>query len=109
VYGGNPSPHTAYRVFVGLLAAVDAALGRKTLDGVSAAVQGLGSVGWELCERLHQAGTQLIVSDIDAVKTDRAHQLFNARVVDTAQIVDVKADVFVNRPCSRKSRRLVRA
>ncbi|MFP3275942.1 MAG: Glu/Leu/Phe/Val dehydrogenase dimerization domain-containing protein, partial [Paraburkholderia sp.] len=69
VYGGNPSPRTAYGVFVGLLAAVEAALGRKSLDGVSVAVQGLGSVGWDLCERLHQAGAQLIVSDIDAAKT----------------------------------------
>lgn len=98
VFGGNPSPRTAYGVFVGLQAAVQAALGRKTLDGISVAVQGLGSVGWDLSERLHQAGAQLIVSDIDATKTVRAEQLFNARVVDTAEIVTVDADVFA--PCA---------
>ncbi|QDQ80860.1 Leu/Phe/Val dehydrogenase [Paraburkholderia megapolitana] len=98
VYGGNPSPRTAYGVFVGLLSAVDVALGRKTLDGVSVAVQGLGSVGWDLCERLHRAGAQLIVADIDATRTTRARELFNARVVETAQIVDIEADVFA--PCA---------
>jgi leucine dehydrogenase len=98
VYGGNPSPRTAYGVFVGLLAAVEAGLGHKTLDGVSVAVQGLGSVGWDLCERLHQAGAQLIVSDIDASKTARAQQLFHARVVGTTEITGVEADVFA--PCA---------
>lgn len=98
VYGGNPSPRTAYGVFIGLQAAVDSALGRKSLDGVSVAVQGLGSVGWDLCERLHQAGAQLIVSDIDATRTARAAQSFGARVVEIAQIAGVEADVFA--PCA---------
>jgi len=40
----------------------------------------------------------LIVSDIDAAKTARAQQLFNALVVDTAEIVNVEADVFA--PCA---------
>lgn len=98
VYGGNPSPYTAYGVFVGLLAAVGTALGRKSLDGISVAVQGLGSVGWDLAERLHKAGAQLIVSDIAAERALRAQQLFGARVVDTADIVNIEADVFA--PCA---------
>jgi leucine dehydrogenase len=97
VYGGNPSPRTAYGVFVGLKAAVQVALGRDTLDGVSVAVQGLGSVGWDLCERLHRAGAELIVSDIDIAKTERAQQMFGAQVADTARIAGVNADVL---PCA---------
>ncbi len=97
-YGGNPSPRTACGVFVGLSAAVEAALGRASLDGLSVAVQGLGSVGWDLCERLHRAGARLIVSDIDADKTLRAQQQFGAQVVDTRQIAGVEADVFA--PCA---------
>ncbi|WP_028217693.1 Leu/Phe/Val dehydrogenase [Paraburkholderia oxyphila] len=97
-YGGNPSPRTAYGVFVGLKAAVQVALGRDTLDGVSVAVQGLGSVGWDLCERLHQAGAQLIVADIDAGRTTRARELFGAQVADVGRIAGVHADVFA--PCA---------
>lgn len=98
VYGGNPSPRTAYGVFVGLKAAVQVALGRDSLDGISVAVQGLGSVGWDLCERLHRAGAELIVSDIDAGKTERAQQMFGAQVADIARIASVNADVFA--PCA---------
>lgn len=97
-YGGNPSPYTAYGVFVGLLAAVEVALGQPSLEGLTVAVQGLGSVGWDLAERLHEAGAQLVVSDIDSERTARARQLFDARVVDTAEIVNVDADVFA--PCA---------
>ena len=98
VYGGNPSPRTAYGVFVGLKAAVQVALGRDTLEGISVAVQGLGSVGWDLCERLHRAGAELIVSDIDAGKTGRAQQMFGAQIADAARIASVNADVFA--PCA---------
>lgn len=98
VYGGNPSPRTAYCVFVGLQAAVQVGLGRASLEHVSVAVQGLGSVGWDLCERLHRAGAQLIVSDIDTAKTERAQALFGARVADIGQIAHVEADVFA--PCA---------
>jgi leucine dehydrogenase len=98
VYGGNPSPRTAYGVFVGLKAAAQVALGRDTLEGISVAVQGLGSVGWDLCERLHRAGAELIVSDIDAGKTGRAQQMFGAQIADAARIASVNADVFA--PCA---------
>jgi leucine dehydrogenase len=97
-YGGNPSPHTAYGVYVGLSAAVRATLGREQLDGLSVAVQGLGSVGWDLCERLHAAGARLIVSDIDKAKEKQAQQLFNATTADPAEIVYAEADVFA--PCA---------
>jgi leucine dehydrogenase len=97
-YGGNPSPRTAYGVFVGLAAAVETALGRASLDGITVAVQGLGSVGWDLAARLHAAGARLIVSDIDAKRTADAQASFGARVVDAAEIANVEADVFA--PCA---------
>jgi len=97
-FGGNPSPKTAYGVFVGIEAAVRCALGRETLDGVSVAVQGLGSVGWELCRLLHEAGAQLTVADVDVAKATQAGERFGARVVAAADIVGVQADVFA--PCA---------
>ena len=98
IYGGNPSPRTAYGVYVGLAAAVEVALGRTSLDGLTVAVQGLGSVGWDLCERLHAAGALLIVSDIDVTKQERAQQLFNAGVARPDEIARSTADVFA--PCA---------
>lgn len=97
-FGGNPSPWTAYGVFVGIQAAAQYRLDRKSLAGLSVAVQGLGSVGWELCRRLHEAGANLTVADIDAGRAAQAQQQFGARVVSPEAIMDADVDVFA--PCA---------
>jgi leucine dehydrogenase len=96
---GDPSPLTAEGVFLGLRACVRRAFNTDKLDGLTIAVQGLGKVGWQLCEDLHAAGAKLIVADIVPETTKRAAELFGARVVDTQEIVTLKADVFA--PCAR--------
>lgn len=48
--GGDPSPWTAKGVFLGLRAAAKVRLGSNSLDGVKVAVQGVGSVGLQLCK-----------------------------------------------------------
>jgi leucine dehydrogenase len=96
-FGGNPSPKTAYGVFVGIEAAVRKLLGRP-LDGVTVAVQGLGSVGWLLCQQLAQAGARLLVTDIDAGKVEQAQAKFGASGVGIDEIATVTADVFA--PCA---------
>ena len=97
-FGGNPSPQTALGVFVGIESAVRRVLGKASLDGVSVAVQGLGSVGWHLCEYLHVAGATLVVADIDSEKVARAVDVFSATAVSIDAITGVDADVFA--PCA---------
>jgi leucine dehydrogenase len=97
-FGGNPSPKTAYGVFVGIQAAVRKVLGRTSLDGVTVAVQGLGSVGWHLCRHLFQAGARLTVCDIDPEKVKKAQIEFWATGVGVSEITQVAADVFA--PCA---------
>ena len=55
-HGGDPSPSTAYGVFVSLREAVTYKLGRANLQGLRVAIQGLGNVGYRLAEYLHEAG-----------------------------------------------------
>src|SRR5512139_558400 len=43
--GGDPGPHRAYGVFLGVKAAARRALGKDSLAGLHIAVQGAGSVG----------------------------------------------------------------
>ena len=62
--GGDPSPHTALGVFLGIQSALKAKLGNDSLDGVRVAVQGVGHVGLHLCRMLHDAGATLVVSDV---------------------------------------------
>jgi leucine dehydrogenase len=87
--GGDPSPWTALGVFV----AFEACL-RRPLLGARVAVQGLGSVGYKLCERLHRAGAHLIVSDVDHSRVLRAEREFRAEIVAPDRIHAASADAF---------------
>jgi leucine dehydrogenase len=97
-FGGDPSPKTAWGVFVSIQAGAKAILGRSDLQGLKVAIQGLGAVGWHLAEFLHQAGAQLIVADIDSAKTTRAHENFGAVVLPVEQILSADCDVLA--PCA---------
>jgi len=97
-FGGDPSPKTALGVFVSIQVAVGKLLGRTSLEGVSVAVQGLGSVGWRLCELLHNAGAVLSVSDINGARVELARQQFAAQVVEPTQILSQPVDVLA--PCA---------
>lgn len=97
-FGGDPSPKTAWGVFVALQAGVRLHLKRDSLDGVRVALQGLGAVGWHLAEFLHQAGAKLVVADVDALKVAKAQALFQAQAVHVDEILS--ADVDVLAPCA---------
>lgn len=97
-FGGDPSPKTAWGVFVSIQAGSRAVLGRSDLQGLKVAIQGLGAVGWHLAEFLHQAGAQLIVADIDSSKTSRAREQFGATVLPVEQILAAPCDVLA--PCA---------
>ncbi|HZD04240.1 MAG TPA: hypothetical protein VE173_04960, partial [Longimicrobiales bacterium] len=100
VYGGSgdPSPVTAYGVFRGIKASAMARYGSDSLEGKHVAVQGLGHVGYYLCEDLRAEGARLTVTDIDGEKVARAVQDFGASAVDTDEIYAVDADIFA--PCA---------
>jgi len=95
---GDPSPATAYGVFMGLRAAVQFGLGRSDLRGLTVAVQGLGNVGARLCRYLADEGARLVVTDINADAVDRAVREFGATPVSPDAIHRVDADVFA--PCA---------
>eukprot|EP01025_Chloroclados_australasicus_P026262 TRINITY_DN26074_c0_g1_i2.p1 TRINITY_DN26074_c0_g1~~TRINITY_DN26074_c0_g1_i2.p1 ORF type:complete len:310 (+),score=44.56 TRINITY_DN26074_c0_g1_i2:49-930(+) len=62
------------------------------------AVQGLGSVGYGVARRLHEAGGRLIVADINADAVNRAVLEFGAAAVSADEIHAVASDIFV--PCA---------
>jgi leucine dehydrogenase len=92
--GGNPGPSTAQGVFFGMRAAVRHKLGREDFHGVHVAIQGLGSVGGGVAERLTAAGARLTVADIDEVRASRMADKLGARHVSVGEITRVTADVF---------------
>jgi leucine dehydrogenase len=96
-FGGDPSPKTAFGVFVAIEQGLRYHL-KRPLRGASVAVQGLGAVGMSLCERLHDSGAKLVVADIDQARTAEAAARFGARVVDVRNILTEPCDVLA--PCA---------
>lgn len=95
---GDPSPHTAEGVFLGLKATVKAATGSDDLTDARIGVMGLGAVGWKLAERLHGAGASLLVADVSAPRTMRAVARLGAEAVDPERLPFTPMDVFA--PCA---------
>jgi len=92
--GGEPGPSTAEGVFVGMRAAVAHKLGKADFKGLHIAIQGLGSVGGALAERLAVAGAVLTIADIDAARAAAYAARLGAKQVDVTAIASVAADVF---------------
>lgn len=95
---GDPSPTTARGCYVGVRAAVEHTFKTADLRGARVAIQGLGNVGWHLCQYLKEAGAELVVSDIRASKAERAVAEFDAKAVTTDEIYEADVDVFA--PCA---------
>ncbi|MNZ41409.1 Leucine dehydrogenase [compost metagenome] len=97
-FNGDPSPSTAYGVFVGLQAAVRHRLGRDDLRGLKVAIQGVGQVGLGLARHLHAAGAELFVTDIVDANVQRAVSELGAHAVRQQDIYGLDVDVFA--PCA---------
>lgn len=92
--GGNPGPSTAEGVFVGMRAAVAHKLGRHDFKGLHIAIQGVGSVGGALAEKLAVAGAKLTIADVDASRAAAFAARLGATAVGIDSIASVFADVF---------------
>ncbi|HEX6104679.1 MAG TPA: Glu/Leu/Phe/Val dehydrogenase [Gemmatimonadales bacterium] len=95
---GDPSPVTAYGVYVGMKAAARERWGSDSLAGKTVAVQGAGNVATHLCRSLHAEGVKLIVTDIHPDKVQRVVQETGARGVAPEAIYDERADIYA--PCA---------
>ncbi|MFZ5817416.1 MAG: Glu/Leu/Phe/Val family dehydrogenase [Bacillota bacterium] len=91
---GDPSPVTAYGVYRGIKASAKWAFGSESLKGKVIAVQGLGKVGYHLCEHLHDEGAKLVVTDINPEAVNRVVKEFGATPVGLDEIYDVECDIY---------------
>ena len=96
-YGG-PGRATAIGVAGGIKAAVKFYLGRQDLKGLKVAVQGVGNVGKNLCQVLHDQGVELFASDLSQERLEEVNRLYNANIVDLDEIYSLDVDVFS--PCA---------
>ena len=95
---GDPSPVTAFGTYRGIKASAKAKWGSDDLKGKTIAVQGVGHVGYYLCEYLAQEGAKLTVTDIDEERVKRVVKEFGAKAVGKDDIYGVDAEIFA--PCA---------
>ena len=95
---GDPSPVTAYGVFVGMKAAVKQKLGKDSLDGLKVSVQGLGHVGTYLSEFLYKDGAEIFVTDIHEDAIENVVKKYGGKKVGLDEIYDLDVDVYA--PCA---------
>ena len=95
---GDPSPVTAYGVYVGMKACAKAQFGSDSLAGKKVAVQGVGHVGEYLVKHLSEEGANVFITDIHEPTLKRISDTYNAKVVGLDEIYDIDMDIYA--PCA---------
>ena len=95
---GDPSPVTAYGVYMGMKAAAKVQFGSDSLEGKKVAVQGVGHVGEYLVASLAKEGAKVYISDIHESTLKHVSEKYGAEVVDLDAIYDVDMDIYA--PCA---------
>lgn len=96
--GGDPGPHTALGVFLGIKAAVKRALGKDSTSGLHIALQGAGSVASGVAMHASAEGAKLSIADIDQAKAKKVADVTGATVVSPDEILFLEADLVS--PCA---------
>jgi leucine dehydrogenase len=96
--GGDPSPVTAYGVYMGMKACAKKQFGSDSLEGKKVAVQGVGHVGEYLVEFLSKENAKIYITDIHQETLNRVAQTYGAEIVGIDDIYDVDMDIYS--PCA---------
>jgi leucine dehydrogenase len=95
---GSSAPDTALGVYHGIRSALRHGFGTDSMDGRTVVVQGTGAVGGALADFLSDAGTTVIVSDVDEGRARVVADRVGAAVVAAGEDYDAPCDVFS--PCA---------
>jgi leucine dehydrogenase len=96
--GGDPGPHTALGIFLGIKAAVRHKLGKDSVNGLHIAIQGAGSVATGVALHAAAEGARLSIADIDQARVQKLADATKATIVAPSEILTLPADVLS--PCA---------
>jgi leucine dehydrogenase len=96
--GGDPSPVTAYGVYMGMKATAKKVYGNDSLAGKKIAVQGIGQVGMHLVEFLVKENAEVFVTDIFEDKVKAISTKFGVTGVSQETFFDLDMDIYA--PCA---------
>ncbi len=95
---GNPSPITAYGVYLGMKAAAKHQFGSDVLDGKKILVQGIGHVGETLVDYLTKEGAQVTITDINEERLYEVGAKYNAKIFTGDDLYAADVDIYA--PCA---------
>jgi len=95
---GNPSPITAYGVFMGMKAAAKYKFGSDIIEGKKVLVQGIGHVGESLVENLVNEGASVIINDIDEERLQEVSNKYGVSIYRGNDIYSEAIDIYA--PCA---------
>jgi leucine dehydrogenase len=95
---GDPSPFTAYGVYVGMKACAQKRWGNDQLQGKKILVQGVGHVGQYLVEHLVKEGAKVYISDINESRIQETKAAHNVEFVHPDAMFDLDLDIYA--PCA---------
>jgi leucine dehydrogenase len=96
--GGDPSPVTAYGVYMGMKAAAKKKWGNDSLNGKKIAVQGIGHVGANLVRLISKENAKVFITDINQDSLNSVASQYNAEIVTPDVIYDLDMDIYA--PCA---------
>jgi len=94
---GDPSPVTAYGVFMGMKAAVQYKFGSDKLEGKRVMVQGIGHVGETLVKHLTEAGAEVLINDIHRDRMEEVSAKYGT-LIHEGDVFNADYDIYA--PCA---------
>lgn len=95
---GNPSPVTAYGVYMGMKAAAKYKFGTDNLEGKRVLVQGIGHVGETLVDYLTAEGAKVIIADINEDRLKEIGNKYGAKIYTGDDLYSADVDIYA--PCA---------
>lgn len=96
--GGDPSPVTAYGVYMAMKAAVKHQTGNESLAGKKIVVQGIGHVGEYLVQHLVKENALVTVADIYEDRVKDVVNKYGVKACDTKEVYTQDMDIYS--PCA---------
>jgi leucine dehydrogenase len=95
---GNPALATAVGVYHGIRASLSRVFGSDDLEGRTVVIQGAGAVGSALADQLAEAGSSVLVADIDPGRADAVAKRVGGAGLPVDQVFETDCDVYA--PCA---------
>ena len=95
---GNPSPVTAYGVYMGMKAAAKYKYGSDSLEGKKVLVQGIGHVGEVLVQHLTENGALVTITDINEERVNQVATKYGAAIYSGDDLYSAAVDIYA--PCA---------